>query len=96
MATGTPIEGCFQNKVRSSLGSVESQNVGDLDALSRLSGTHVAREAFDQNTGLVFHSSLGTAGQLDVIQDAAINEHEESSSFKGVIPEGGQRCRLSN
>jgi hypothetical protein len=96
MATVTPIEGCFQNEVRSSLGSVGSQNVGDFDVLSRLSGTHVAREAFGQNTGLVFHSSLGTAGQLDVIQDAAINEHEESSSFNGEIPEGGQRCRLSN
>jgi hypothetical protein len=96
MATVTPIEGCFQNEVRSSLGSVGSQNVGDFDALSRLSGTHVAREAFGQNTGLVFHSSLGTAGQLDVIQDAAINEHEESLSFNGEIPEGGQRCRLSN
>ena len=64
--------------------------------LRRLNRTHGVRKAPDQNAGHVFHRSLGTAGQLDMTQDAAINGNEESASFPSAIPKGGQRCQLSN
>jgi hypothetical protein len=63
------------------LESVESQNIGDFDTLISLTRTHAVRKALNQNACRVFYRSLGTAGQLDVIQDAAINQREESASF---------------
>jgi hypothetical protein len=49
-----------------------------------------------RNAGYVFRGSQSTVGQLDVTEDEAINEQEESVSLPGAIPRGGQRCLLSN
>src|SRR5580692_3787421 len=38
MDSEAPIEGCFQNEVRSSLGSVGSQNVGNLSTFADSTG----------------------------------------------------------
>jgi hypothetical protein len=64
--------------------------------LKEIETEHVIWRALDRKTGHVFHRSLGTVGQLDVTQDAAINGHEESASFPSAISKGGQRCLLSN
>ena len=54
--------------------------------LSSLTRTHVVRKALDRNACREFYRSFGTTGQLDVIQDAAINQREGSASFAARFP----------